>query len=393
LEIGAALRALGDPPVLALTATATADVIDDIRSQLQRPRMEVVNTGVYRPNLRMQVVRCTREEQKFEALRQALSRGRGSGIVYTATVKACTALFQQLRDAGESVTMYHGRLRAQERHDNQDRFMSGAVRIMVATNAFGMGIDKPDIRFVLHYQMPGTLEAYYQEAGRAGRDGEQADCALLYLRKDRQVQQFFIARRYPTAADLQQVLGVLDAAAEPLATKQLGERLPELGSNRLAVCLSVLRDAGLAFTSRARTWRRGTRADAAQVPPLQVLADAYERRAEHDREGLERMVFYAQTGFCRWRVLLEHFDEEAGFDGGRCGHCDNCLHPPAVASDSGGAHDETPRSAPAFEPGTVVRVPRYGEGRVARAGADEVDVAFADGRTRSFVASFVEAVG
>jgi ATP-dependent DNA helicase RecQ len=386
LEVGTALRALGDPPVLALTATATADVVDDIRRQLRRPGMAVVNTGVYRPNLRMQVVRCTREEHKFDALRTALRNGRGSGIVYTATVKACTALFDRLRDAGESVAQYHGRLSARERAHNQDRFMSGALRLMVATNAFGMGIDKPDIRFVLHYQMPGSLEAYYQEAGRAGRDGELADCALLFFPGDRQVQQFFMAKRYPSAVDLQQVLQALERAQEPLPVRQLSEWLPDIGANRLAVCLSVLRGAGLAATDRGRMWRavRGR-----GEPPLERLADAYARRAEHDRDGLERMVFYAQTAFCRWRVLLEHFDEVPPFEHGRCGRCDNCLHPPAA--EPAAADKQLPKTVPAFERGTAVRVPRYGDGIVERATADEVDVVFADGRTRAFVAAFVEA--
>ncbi|MFP5405401.1 MAG: RecQ family ATP-dependent DNA helicase, partial [Gammaproteobacteria bacterium] len=152
LEIGNALQVLGQPPLLALTATATADVIDDIRRQLGRPKMPLINTGMYRPNLRLQVAQATREEEKLERLLEALARARGCGIVYTSTVKACNEVYEQLRDAGHEVARYHGRLPAGERRENQDRFMGGEARVMVATNAFGMGIDKPDIRFVLHYQ-------------------------------------------------------------------------------------------------------------------------------------------------------------------------------------------------------------------------------------------------
>jgi ATP-dependent DNA helicase RecQ len=193
-ELGAALKALGNPTVLALTATATHDVVEDIASQLGRPRMRVLNVGVYRSNLYFEVLQTTNEAEKKQALLEVVRSG-GAGIIYCATVRAAKAVHAWLAEHGEEAQLYHGRLGARDRAARQDAFMSGAARTMVATNAFGMGIDRQDIRYVVHYQLPGSLEAYYQEAGRAGRDGKDARCTLLYDHADRRLQLYFARKR------------------------------------------------------------------------------------------------------------------------------------------------------------------------------------------------------
>ena len=194
LGLGEALHALGDPTLLALTATATPEVIEDIARQLGRPRMRVLNAGVYRPNLYFEVLQVTNEAEKKQALLEVVRSG-GAGIIYCATVKAAKAVHAWLAAEGEDAELYHGRLSGRERTARQEAFMNGAARTMVATNAFGMGIDRPDIRYVAHYQLPGSLEAYYQEAGRAGRDGKDARCMLLYDHSDRRVQLYFARKR------------------------------------------------------------------------------------------------------------------------------------------------------------------------------------------------------
>ncbi|MFL5538082.1 MAG: RecQ family ATP-dependent DNA helicase, partial [Longimicrobiaceae bacterium] len=216
LRLGRVRKLLRNPPIAALTATATEEVRRDIVRQLGLREPRVLVTGFDRRNLIWHVLKAKNDSEKDRMLLKLLKGREGSSIVYASTRKNVDALSSLLNGSGVPCVGYHAGLLDRDRKRIQDRFMSGDVRVVVATNAFGMGIDKSDVRIVVHYNMPGNLEAYYQEAGRAGRDGGPSDCVLLHAYADRFTHEFFIDSANPPRASVEQVLRVLrrDADAE-----------------------------------------------------------------------------------------------------------------------------------------------------------------------------------
>ena len=209
-RLGQARRHLGSPPCIALTATATDAVRRDIADQLSLSDPELFITGFDRPNLRYAVIEAGRDEAKMQELSRALDQNRGPAIVYTSSRARCETVAAFLSDELRRETVvYHAGLTREQRTVAQERFMSGDAEIVVATNAFGMGVDKAEIRSVVHFNMPGTLEAYYQEAGRAGRDGLPARCLLLHSTGDRFLQELFIENEYPSRGAIYQVYDFL----------------------------------------------------------------------------------------------------------------------------------------------------------------------------------------
>ena len=412
LSIGEARKSLGNPPVLALTATATHQVVAEILESLHAHDATIINNGTERDNLFFSVVPTVNQQAKLARIVDLLAHepDHATGIIYTASVRSANELYDFLTERGISVGHYHGRMATRERERVQAEFMAGTHKVMIATKAFGLGIDKPDIRFVYHFEFPDSLETYYQEAGRAGRDGKPAHAVLLYRLEDKRIQSFFLAGRYPRIAELEAVYQALagrvltpastqvsassadleqslaDAASgapfsepDPAPGSLSAESDPDLsvdkpeaeersvrragakpivtaltiaadsgvGTRRTQVILHLLREAGLIERTRRGYALKSKHAPAAEA--LEKLLTTYSDRAAGDKNRLAEMMHYAETLNCRAQVIRAYFDEPAGQP---CQRCDNCAaadhqtHPAEITH----AEAEPETGPPALQP-------------------------------------------
>ena len=328
------------PPVLALTATATPKVREDILLQLGLQETEQVVLSFDRPNLRFQVIACGSEEEKLRVLYKKLVRRLPRpGIVYCATVKTVEDLNLVFRKLRLPCDAYHGRLAKAAREEAQNRFMKAGRRgIMVATNAFGLGVDKPDIRYIAHFHVPGSLEAYVQEAGRAGRDGKPSRCILLWSRDDVAIQEFFQEGSYPTSKQVKWVMNALTAWTREGREVRLKDLAlsSDVGEKRTRVVLNFLEENGWAEETDDGRWLA-----AGEIPEdlRDQAARWFDLKRVEDRRRLDALIGYADTQGCRVRYMLDYFGEPGAE---RCGRCDNCKAEGAVGELAPEAEAEAP---------------------------------------------------
>ncbi|MBT6400812.1 MAG: ATP-dependent DNA helicase RecQ, partial [Verrucomicrobia bacterium] len=373
MRLGKALEKMGRPQCVALTATATPIVREDIRGVLNlREPFESIS-GFERPNLSFTITPVEKVAQKYGRLKKVLAENK-TGIVYCATRKKVEEVAETIHSWGLKCIAYHGGMSDQEREDTQNAFISRKADIAVATNAFGMGIDRSDVRFVVHFEIPGSVEAYYQEAGRAGRDGEASVCELLFNYADTRTQEFFIDGVNPGPGMIRDVyqffLNEADDSYEVHRT--LDEVKEAIGAkNGMAV------GAALGALIRGRWVERfdvpGMRAKGTRLLKPNVLTRdltldeaALEEKERRDREKLEKMVQLCYANTCRQQWVLEYFGE---VDAPVCGSCDVCR-----------GEENSERRAPSDDEDLIVRKFLSGVARMSRRTAAGWEGIFGRGR-------------
>lgn len=334
LNLKHVLEQMGPVRVMAVTATATPEVRDDIIRQLgldESPRTgpTVLVTGFTRSNLYLTVTRCPTHRHKFSRLLQAVEAYR-CGIVYCSTRKMAERVAAMLQKDGFAPILYHGAMSDNERTAAQDAFISQPSPVIVATNAFGMGVDRSDIRFVMHWDVPGSLEAYYQEVGRAGRDGAAAWCELLFNYADVATQRFFLDGANPSFADILSVWQAVQEACRSgevtCSIEEWAERAKVKNDMEVRTILGLVERAKLI----EREMMSGNRAYTTRLLPdpdpalkeLKRLAAGLDEKRQRDERKLEMLLSFVDHPGCRHAYVLNYFGEAS--HGHACGNCDRC---------------------------------------------------------------------
>jgi len=343
MRLGEALERLDSPQVVALTATATPEVRDDILRTLRLRDPHVAIRGFERPNLSLHITQTKNNSDKYQRLKKIISEFK-TGIIYCSTRKHVEEVGEELRSWNIKVIQYHGGLDDKERESRQTKFISKKADVAVATNAFGMGIDRSDVRFVVHFDVPGSVEAYYQEAGRAGRDGEPSQCELFFNFADTKTQEFFIDGNNPSVdiirAVYQTLLNAADSNHEVQASiDDITERSGAKNSMAIGSALSHLARNGYIERFDIPGKRiRGTRLLQPKVltRDLEIDVEALREKDRRDRSKLKAMIELCYDDkACRQEQILRYFGETESTP---CGSCDVCkaegVQPPREGTDA-----------------------------------------------------------
>lgn len=370
LQLGRVIERLGHPPVIALTATASPPVREDIVTTLGLRDARQIIRGFDRPNISLEVRRFAEEPAKRRALVADVAGRTGLGLVYVATRRDATAYAKELSAAGVRAEAYHAGMKASERERVHALFAGDGLDVVVATSAFGMGIDKPNVRYVLHSAPPESPDSYYQEIGRAGRDGEPAAAVLYYRSEDLGLRRFFAGGR-PDEDMLRRVATLLHEHGGTVEARVVRDTL-SIGASKLTGLVNLLQHADAIELDG-----RGALHYAEPGPePEQAVSDAMEfdeSRRQVDDSRIDMMRGYAETTGCRRRYLLEYFGEPHP---GNCGNCGNCL---AAARGTAAPSAPAARAAKADAPfpvrSAVIHV-SWGPGTVMSEETDRITVLF-----------------
>ena len=342
-RLGDLIDRIGRPPVIALTATAALPVRDDIADRLRLREPVTIVQGLARENIHLSVRRCLTERDQAQRVLEAVTSSVGQGIVYVRTRRAAEEYADALATAGLRTDAYHAGLGKRARAAAHERFSGGDLDVIVATSAFGMGVDKPDIRYVVHAHVPESLDSYYQEIGRAGRDGEPASATLFYRPEDLALSKFFTGG-VPDVDDVLSVVEALGPATADVADRAAVAEATGLSARRVGRLLNLLDEVAGARGGAAAAW----------------AAAAVERAEAHRQlaaSRIEMMRGYAETQQCRRSFLLGYFGEDVD---DLCGACDTCAD--GVAAQAAPSVDGSPWAVHAqvdheeFGPGTVMDV-------------------------------------
>ncbi|MEU8218949.1 RecQ family ATP-dependent DNA helicase [Micromonospora taraxaci] len=359
LALGHLIEGLGRPPVVALTATASPPVRDDIIARLRLRDPDVVISGLDRPNLFLEVAHCPDEDYRWRRLMTLLRDEGRPGIIYVPTRRSSEELAARLTDAGFPALSYHGGMPVGARAELHEAFLADQVPIMVATSAFGMGIDKPNIAWVVHMALPDSPDSYFQEIGRAGRDGQPARVLLLWRAEDVGLQRFF-SGGLPDVDELRDLAALLRRKA---ATKTDLREATGLGPRKLGQYLALLEQVGAA-EPRARQRIGAPRYSPTPVDAATAALAEAERQQTVTRSRTDMMRAFAETNACRGQTLLAYFGEQMS---DVCGHCDNCHSGTSVADEG---------AVGPFPVHSRVRHPEWGQGLVLSYEDDKMTVLF-----------------